>query len=100
MSRREKRLERVLAFRTCPFCEHDIATGEGERACHHYECPYLPEELDVRCPDCLYNFFAEDGNPACGDPPDCEFALEVAPVRVATLRAWTEQQAVGGSSER
>jgi hypothetical protein len=79
----------TVTFRQCPFCTYDFVTGEGRRSCHYYECPYLPEELDARCPVCLFNFAANDGAPACGDPPDCEFAREVAPQRVANLEAWS-----------
>ncbi len=77
-------------FQQCALCEYDFATDEGERACHYYECPYLPEVLDVRCPTCLYNFAVDDGNPECGDPPDCTFAREVAPERVIALRHWMD----------
>ncbi|MFU8841631.1 MAG: hypothetical protein ACNA8R_13065 [Nitriliruptoraceae bacterium] len=58
----------------------------GPRSCHDGECPYLPEILDVHCPDCFHNFHAEDGNPACGDPPDRTFAREQAPARAAALQ--------------
>jgi hypothetical protein len=83
--------ERAVAFRQCPFCTYNFATGEGQRSCHYYECPYLPEELDVRCPTCLYNFQVRDGNPGCGDPPNCEFAREEAPRRLANLAAWARE---------
>jgi rubredoxin len=82
----------AVTFRQCPQCTYDFATGEGERSCHYYECPYLPEALDVRCPTCLYNFSVEDGNPDCGDPPDCEFAREVAPQRLANLAGWLRER--------
>lgn len=84
--------ERALEFRQCSWCAYDFATDEGERGCHHYDCPYLPEQLDVRCPTCLYNFFVDDGNPGCGDPPDCEFSRDIAPERVSLLSTWLEQQ--------
>lgn len=89
---------RAASFRQCPSCSYDFATGEGQRGCHYYECPYLPEDLDVRCPTCLYNFHEQDGNPECGDPPDCEFAREVAPQRLANLASWTREnrRVVGG----
>ncbi len=77
-------------FQKCEHCDYDFATGEGERTCHYFECPYLPDVLDVTCPTCRYNFYIDDGNPACGDPPDCEFARDQAPVRVAALRGWLE----------
>ena len=90
MQSRRTPVERALAFQQCPHCALDLATGEGERACHYYECPYLPEQLDVRCPTCLYNFFTGDGDPECNDPPDCEFAQLTAPERVQTLQSWLE----------
>lgn len=83
-------VERALAFQQCPHCALDLATGEGERGCHYYECPNLPEELDVRCPTCLYNFYTDEGNPECNDAPDCEFARFTAPGRVQNLQSWLE----------
>jgi hypothetical protein len=80
--------ENVRVFQTCELCSYDFRTDEGERNCHYFECPNLPEVLDIWCPTCRYNFMVDDGNPACGDPPQCEFALEVAPARVAALDAW------------
>ena len=88
--RRRRRPKPLPTFQQCEACDHDFTTGEGARACNYAECPYLPESLDVRCPDCLFNFYADDGNPACGDPPDCTFAREEAPARVAALKAWLE----------
>ena len=64
------------AFRQCPGCGYDVATGEGQRSCNWYECPYLPDELKVYCPQCNYNFALRDGNPDCGDPPTCHWAKE------------------------
>lgn len=89
---RQEELEQLLSFKQCPFCEHDIATGEGERGCHYYDCPYMPEALDTRCPTCLYNFATDDLVPACGDPPTCEFALNVAPQRLEALAYWLEHR--------
>ena len=84
----EKREARVLAFRTCPSCSYDPATGEGERNCNYGECTNLPEELDVLCPTCNYNFFTREGQPGCGEFATCEFALTEAPARVAMMRRW------------
>lgn len=78
----------VRAFQRCELCTYDFRTDEGERGCHYGECPNLPEELDVWCPTCWFNFMVGDGNPECGDPPTCDFAREVAPARVAALDAW------------
>ena len=88
MAARATQPDPVLDFQQCEACSYDFATGEGEKSCHYYECPYLPEALDVTCPTCLFNFYSQDGNPACSDPPDCEFARTVAPERVETLRRW------------
>jgi hypothetical protein len=79
---------RARAFRRCEQCSYDFRTDEGERACHYYECPNLPEELDIWCPTCRYNFMIGDGNPGCSDPPRCRFARETAPRRVAALEEW------------
>jgi hypothetical protein len=79
---------RARAFQMCELCAYDFRTDEGERNCHYFECPNLPEELDIWCPTCRYNFMVEDGNPACGDDPDCDFAREVAPGRVRALEEW------------
>lgn len=83
---------RLRRFHQCEGCGYDFLTDEGERGCHWGECPYLPEEIDVWCPTCRYDFVIEDGNPECGDPPSCRFAREVAPLRVATLKAWLALQ--------
>lgn len=79
---------RALSFQRCAQCTYDFLTGEGFRSCHYYECPYLPEVLDVRCPTCLYNFHTRDGQPECSDPPSCEFARHEAPRRVRAARRW------------
>ena len=66
----------VPVFQQCPGCEYDFITGEGSRACHWFECPYLPEDLKVLCPYCSYNFATDEGQPHCGDDPTCEWAEE------------------------
>ena len=96
MAAKRTELQQLLDFQQCEACTYDFATGEGEKSCHYYECPYLPEALDVTCPTCLFNFYAQDGNPACGDPPDCEFARTVAPERVATVQRWLEARGATG----
>ena len=55
-------------FTTCPHCGLDLGTGEGERGCAWGDCPYVPEELDVYCPQCRFNFVTQEGNPPCADP--------------------------------
>jgi hypothetical protein len=80
--------ERARSFQMCELCAYDFRTDEGERNCHYFECPNLPEELDIWCPTCRYNFMVDDGQPACGDGLDCDFARVVAPVRVRALEEW------------
>jgi hypothetical protein len=79
--------EELRAFQMCELCEYDFRTDEGERNCHYFECPNLPEAFNIWCPTCRYNFMVEDGNPAC-ENLDCDFARNVAPVRVQALREW------------
>jgi hypothetical protein len=83
--------DELRAFQTCELCEYDFRTDEGERNCHYFECPNLPEELNIWCPTCRYNFMVEDGNPAC-ENLDCDFARNVAPGRVRALREWLALQ--------
>lgn len=63
-------------FRKCAGCGYDFATGEGEKACRYYECPYLPPELDLFCAYCRYNFLTQEGNPPCEDPLRCPHGAE------------------------
>jgi hypothetical protein len=86
--RQQREVRKALAFEKCPSCSYDLATGEGERSCHYYDCPYVPDLLDAVCPDCRYNFMTEEGRPACGASPCCTFALTEAPRRVETLTRW------------
>ena len=80
-------MARWEGFRKCPGCGLDIATGEGTRSCAWGECPYLPEELDVYCDTCRFNFFTGEGNPPCDDPFRCEHAAEPMS-HVDNVRAW------------
>jgi rubredoxin len=86
--------DRAMSFRRCLLCDYDFANREGTKACDLYACPYLPEVLDIACPTCNYNFFNSEGRPECSDPPSCDFALSVAPARVAALHRWQEE--IGG----
>ena len=84
-------MARWEGFNQCPGCGLDVATGEGQRACAWGDCPYLPEELDVYCPDCRFNFFTMEGNPFCEDPMACEY--NAAPLaHVENYRQWVEAQ--------
>jgi hypothetical protein len=99
-ARQERARERALAFNQCPFCTYDLATGEGDRACHYYTCPYLPDLLDVTCPECRFNFFTGEGEAGCGPDPSCEFARTEAPIRVAALTEWLERHKLPASTTR
>ena len=74
-------------FAVCPGCGFDVGTGEGERGCAWGACPYLPEALDVFCPQCRTNLFTMEGNPPCEDPLVCEHAAE-ARSHVDNYRRW------------
>ena len=78
-------------FTKCPGCGLDIGTGEGDRGCSWGECPYLPEELDVFCPGCRFNYLTLEGNPPCGDPMTCEHRHEPL-AHVENYRRWVSAQ--------
>ena len=78
-------------FSKCPGCGFDIRTGEGVRGCAWGDCPYLPEELDVFCPYCRFNFFTMEGNPPCDDPLNCDHAKEPLE-HVGNLRKMAEHR--------
>jgi hypothetical protein len=79
-------------FRQCPHCGLDLGTGEGERGCAWGDCPYLPEELDVYCEVCRFNFYTMEGNPPCRDPLTCEHALHPI-ANTENYRRWLATQA-------
>ena len=85
------------AFRQCPGCGFDFTSGEGERSCSWGDCPYLPEELNVFCDQCRFNFFTLEGNPPCEDPLTCAHAAE-SRSHVENLRLW--EGTAGGSRAR
>jgi len=74
-------------FRQCPGCGYDLGTGEGERSCSWGDCPYVPEELDVFCEQCRFDFFTEEGNAPCADPMTCEHGAP-ALSHVENYRRW------------
>jgi hypothetical protein len=85
--------KRWLEFRQCPHCGYDISTGGGERGCAYGDCPYLPEELDVFCEQCRFNFLTMEGNPPCDDPMACEYAA--GPLsHVENYRRWAAEQGI------
>jgi hypothetical protein len=87
----EDAMARWEGFQKCPGCGYDIRTGEGERSCAWGECPYLPEELDVFCPNCRFNLFTMEGNPPCDDPMACPHSVE-ALSHVENVRRWATIQ--------
>jgi hypothetical protein len=74
-------------FQQCPQCSLDFGTGEGTRACAWTDCPYLPEELNVFCGYCRFDFFTMEGNSPCPDPLLCEHATEPLE-HVGSYRTW------------
>ena len=87
-------MARWEGFRQCPGCGLDIATGEGQRSCAWGEWPYLPEELDVYCPDCRFNFFTMEGNPPCDDQLACPHGAEPRS-HIENMRSWVAAQSRG-----
>ncbi len=84
-------MARWIEFRKCPGCGLDFGTGEGQRACAWGDCPYLPEELNVFCDYCRFDFYTMEGNPPCDDPLTCEHAP--APLaHVENYRRWLAAQ--------
>ncbi len=83
-------------FTQCPQCGLDLWTGEGERACSWSECPYLPEELNVFCSYCRFNFNTMEGNSPCPDPLACEHASEP----LEHLQNYRQWAAGAGASRR
>src|SRR6266540_1419135 len=53
--------------------------------------PPLPEELDVFCPQCRFNFLTMEGNFPCADPLTCEHSVEPTS-HVGNMRRWREGQ--------
>ena len=80
-------MARWEGFTQCPGCGYDLQTGGGTRSCSWGDCPYLPEELDVFCPDCRFNFFTMEGNPPCEDQMTCEHGAD-ARAHVENVRTW------------
>ncbi len=74
-------------FSKCPGCGYDISTGEGERGCNYGECPYAPEELNVVCDYCRFNWFTMEGDRKCDRYPECDQGVE-ARKNVENLRHW------------
>jgi hypothetical protein len=75
-------MPRWEGFVQCPGCGYDLLTGDGERGCAWGDRPYLPEDLDVFCPNRRFNFFTMQGNAQCGKPGVCDYR----PTRAVTCR--------------
>ncbi len=70
-----------------PGCTPETVTDPGARPCCFFDCPGLPEELQVICSDiCLFDFAAEDGQVWC-DQEICPEALRLKG-NVETYRLW------------
>jgi hypothetical protein len=82
-----RKQDRWKQFRPCPQCNYNFGTGEGERGCSWGECPYLPEELNVFCDYCRFDFLTMEGNPPCPDPVTCEHGVEPRS-HVENVREW------------
>ncbi len=77
----------VLAHRPrCPGCTPETALAEGARPCSFYDCPGLPEALQVTCDTCMYDFHADDGQVKC-DHATCETAARLR-ANVAVYETW------------
>ncbi len=87
---------RWIEFESCPHCGWNFATDEGDRGCSYGDCPNLPEELNVFCDYCRFDFLTMEGNPPCPDPMRCEHAAEPLS-HVENYRKWlaARGQAVG-----
>lgn len=72
----------------CPGCSPAVLTDMNVRPCSFYDCPGLPEELEVTCDMCMYDFAAQDGQPTC-DHSTCATALRLQE-HVPIYRAWLE----------
>ena len=66
--------------------------GEGTRACALGECAYLPEDLNVYCDYCRFDFFTMEGNSPCKDPLACDHAREPL-AHVENYHRWLAAQA-------
>ena len=90
---KEAAMANWMEFEKCAGCGWDIGTGEGERGCAWGECAYLPEELDVYCEQCRFNYFSLEGNPACDDPLTCQHA-PVPLAHVENYRRWASGRGI------
>lgn len=88
---------RVRAFRpTCPGCTPENVARPDARPCSFYACPGLPEELEVTCNLCMYDFAADDGQVKC-DHRTCVTARRLRK-NVTTYRTWLRMLETEASS--
>lgn len=81
--------EEVRDFRPqCPNCSPERVLQSDSRPCSFYDCPGLPEQLEVTCPICVYDFNADQGTVKC-DHNTCETALRLK-ANVPTYRTWLQ----------
>jgi hypothetical protein len=53
----------------------------------------MPEELNVYCDQCRFNFNTMEGNPPCADPMACEHSAEPL-AHVANYRQWATARGI------
>jgi hypothetical protein len=70
----------------CPGCTPATVAAPEARPCSYYDCPGLPEELEVTCRTCMFDFVAGDGQVKC-DHSTCPTALRLT-ANVPVYRAW------------
>lgn len=79
----------VRAFRPrCPGCTPDALADSEAHPCSFYDCPGLPEALQVTCDWCMYDFAAGQGQVKC-DHRTCDRAIRLRS-NVRTYRTWLE----------
>ena len=80
---------RVREFRPiCPGCTPKTVLAAEARPCSFYDCPGLPQELEVTCEICMFDFANQDGQVKC-DQSTCETALRLKG-NVETYWAWVD----------
>jgi hypothetical protein len=70
----------------CPGCTPSAVVAPDARPCSYYDCPWLPEELQVTCTQCMFDFVAGDGQVKC-DHSACPTAIRLK-ANVPIYRAW------------
>ena len=73
-----------------------FATGEGERGCSWGEWPYVPEELNVFCDSCRFDFVTMEGT----RPARIQRRVSTVRRRGRTLRTYANGRGFGASRRR